>query len=76
MPTVLRSRGYAVFFFSHEGNEPAHMHVRKGDGIAKCWLGPVRLAYSEGFKEQELRAILKLLAEHEAELIRAWHEIE
>ena len=76
MPTVLRIRGFKVFFFSEEGNEPVHVHVRKGDGVAKFWLDPVRLEYNDGFKKQELRVIIAMLEEHEAELIQAWNEIE
>ena len=76
MPTVLRIRGFKVFFFSEEGNEPVHVHVRKGDGVAKFWLDPVKLEYNDGFKKQELRAIIAILEEHETELIQAWNEIE
>lgn len=76
MPTLLRIRGFRVFFFSNEGNEPAHVHVRKGDGVAKFWLGPVKLAINDGFKKSELQIIVKILEEHEAELIRKWNEIE
>ena len=76
MPTVLRVRGYKFFFFSHEGSEPAHMHIWKGGSAAKFWLGPVRLAFNDGFKKQELRTIIQILEEHEPELIRAWNEIE
>ncbi|WP_291603203.1 DUF4160 domain-containing protein [Bradyrhizobium sp.] len=28
MPTVLRWRSYRAFFYSNEGNEPPHVHVR------------------------------------------------
>jgi len=76
MPTVLRVRGFNFFFFSHEGNEPADIHVRKGDGVAKFWLGPVKLDYNLGFKKQEIGVIIKILEQNEAELIRAWNEIE
>jgi len=76
MPTVLRIRGFKFFFFSQEGNEPAHIHVHKGDGAAKFWLNPVKLEYNDGFKKQELRAIIEILERHEAGLIRAWNEIE
>ncbi len=76
MPTVLRVRGFKFFFFSHEGNEPVHIHVRKGDGAAKFWLDPVSLEYADGFKKQELRAIVRILERHERELIRAWNEFE
>ncbi|HEY5298802.1 MAG TPA: DUF4160 domain-containing protein [Verrucomicrobiae bacterium] len=76
MPTVLRIRGFKFFFFSQEGNKPAHIHVNKGGGSAKFWLRPVKLEYNDGFKKQELRAIIEILERHEAELIQAWNEIE
>ena len=76
MPIVLRTRGFSFFFFSHEGSEPAHIHVKKGDGAAKFWLNPVKLAYNDGFKRQELRALISIWEEREAQLIRAWNEIE
>ena len=41
--------GYAFYFFSNENNEPAHVHVRKGDGLVKYWLEPsVALADDNG----------------------------
>lgn len=76
MPTVLRIRGFKFFFFSQEGNEPPHIHVGKGDGAAKFWLDPVKLANNSGFKKAELSAIIGIVERHEAELLRAWNEIE
>jgi hypothetical protein len=38
MPTLLRVEGFRFFFFSNEGQEPPHVHVSKGDGVAKLWL--------------------------------------
>jgi len=76
MPTALRIRGFKVFFFSEEGNEPVQVHVWKGGGTAKFWLDPVRLAYAEGFKKQELGTIIRILEAHESELIEAWNELE
>jgi hypothetical protein len=43
MPTLLRVEGFRFFFFTNESQEPPHVHVRKGDGLAKLWLTPVRL---------------------------------
>jgi hypothetical protein len=40
MPTVLRADGFRFFFYANEGNEPAHIHVRKAEGEAKFWLTP------------------------------------
>lgn len=35
MPTVLRSGPYRVYFYSHEPNEPPHVHVERDDLDAK-----------------------------------------
>jgi len=58
-PKVIKNRieGFAFYFFSNENNEPMHVHVRKGDGMAKFWIEPsVLLADENGrMKVQELR---------------------
>ncbi len=38
MPTILMIRGWRVFFYANEGNEPIHVHCRKGDRECKYWL--------------------------------------
>ena len=38
MPTVLLVRGWRVFFYADEGNEPVHVHAKKGDAECKLWL--------------------------------------
>jgi hypothetical protein len=50
MPTLLNVEGFRFYFFSLEGREPPHVHVRKGSGKAKFWLAPVQLVYSRGLK--------------------------
>ena len=72
MPTVLRSGPYRVYFFSHEPNEPAHVHVDRNDLSAKFWLQPVALVRNFGFPAHELRRIRALIDEHEASLLEAW----
>jgi hypothetical protein len=46
MPTVLRNAGYRFYFYSHEPNEPAHVHVDNAGCTAKFWLEPIALAGS------------------------------
>ena len=48
---------FRFHFFTREGQEPPHIHIRKGDTIAKYGLTPVRLDLSEGFNPAELRRI-------------------
>ena len=44
MPTVLRDGPYRFYFYSHELNEPPHVHIDRDDLSAKFWLEPVSLA--------------------------------
>jgi hypothetical protein len=74
VPTVLRLRGYRFFFFSHEGTEPAHIHVESGDCYAKFWLQPVELARSVGYNSPELTRLRRLVAAHEGLFLEKWHE--
>ena len=55
MPTVLRSGPYRVYFYSHESNEPAHVHIDRDQASCKFWLWPVGLAGNLGSRAPELR---------------------
>ena len=74
MPTILREGPYRFYFYSHEPNEPPHVHVDGGDSTLKAGLDPVALAKQRGFRPHEINAILLLVAEHRAALLEAWHE--
>ena len=74
MPTVLRVGPYRIYFWSHEPNEPPHVHVDRDANSAKFWLGPVRFARNFSFSSVELRRIERIVAEHEQELLEAWHD--
>lgn len=73
MPTVLREDGFRVYFFSHEPNEPPHVHIDRGGGSAKFWLDPPALARSAGFSARELNRVLSLVRENRSRLLEAWH---
>jgi hypothetical protein len=72
MPTVLRSGPYRVYFFSHEPNEPPHVHVDRDDQSAKFWLVPVGLARNLGFSAHELKRVEALIRANEQLLLEAW----
>jgi hypothetical protein len=73
MPTVLRIGPYRFYFFSHEANEPPHVHVDADSSTAKFWLSPVQLSRAVGFSAHEVRVIQKLVEEHEREIMEAWN---
>jgi len=75
MPTVLRIDGYRYFFYSNESNEPAHVHVEKGEGEAKIWLEPsIVVAYCIGFSSREQNSIMELTRENSLFFIQKWYE--
>jgi hypothetical protein len=74
MPAVLREDGYRFFFWSNEGDEPPHIHVRAGRSTAKFWLDPVGYAKSHRFAAHELRRVQSLVQQHRTELLRAWND--
>jgi hypothetical protein len=72
MPTVLVSGPYRFYFYSHEPNEPAHIHVDRDDKSAKFWLSPVRLARNYGFSPREQNKIESLVKQNQKLLMEAW----
>jgi hypothetical protein len=69
---VLRVGRYRFFFFSNEGQELAHIHVKAGGDQAKFWLDPIDLASSYGFRAHELNEIEQIIEQHQEQLIEAW----
>jgi hypothetical protein len=74
MPIVLRVGRYRFFFFSNEGIEPAHIHVKAGGDEAKFWLDPIEVASNYGFRAHELNEIQRIVKAHQVELTEAWNE--
>ncbi|MCT0224216.1 DUF4160 domain-containing protein [Synechococcus sp. CS-1328] len=74
MPTILRSGPYRFYFYSHELNEPPHVHVDRDQASCKVWLAPVALSSSLGFKAKELHEIERLVSMNRAILLKAWEE--
>lgn len=73
MPKILQSGPYRFYFYSHEPNEPAHIHVDRDDLSAKFWLQTVELARNFGFSPRELRKIRAIIVQHRAMFLEAWH---
>ena len=77
MPVVFRYEGYRFFFYSNEGDprQPLHIHVRKGDAVAKLWLEPnPEVAESYKLSAHELKELLGVAIEHRDEIERYWNE--
>jgi hypothetical protein len=74
VPTVLRWGPYRAFFYSNEGDEPAHIHVRSSDKEAKFWLHDLNVAVNVGFPAHEIGDIIRHLRQNRAALLSAWNE--
>ena len=74
MPTVMRIGPFRFYFYSHEPNEPPHIHVDRGEATIKVWLDSIEVAKSRGFRAHEIGDIVELVDEHRARLLEAWHE--
>jgi hypothetical protein len=73
MPTVVKIGGYRLYFYSHEPNEPPHIHVDKADLSAKLWLTPPSVARNYGFSAKELGDLIRLVRDNRNRLLEAWH---
>ena len=73
MPTALRTGPYRFYFYSHEPNEPPHVHVDRDALSAKFWLIPVALVRNFGFSAKELARVESLVEANRDELLEAWN---
>ena len=74
MPAILRIGAYRFYFYSHEPNEPPHIHIDRDKLTAKFWLQPVSLAQNIGFPAKELRKLQSMTIENQTQLLEAWYE--
>lgn len=74
MPTILRIGAYRFYFYSHEPNEPPHIHIDRDNLTAKFWLQSVSLAQNIGFPAKELRKLQSIVIENQTQLLEAWYE--
>jgi len=74
MQTVIKIKGFRFFFFSLEGNEPAHIHIEQAGRYAKFWLEPVQLAKSDGFRSFEISELRKLAEDNKELFKERWNE--
>ncbi|MEA1051806.1 DUF4160 domain-containing protein [Lamprobacter modestohalophilus] len=74
MPTILRIKGLRFHFYSDEGTEPAHIHIRSAEGECKFWLSPIALARNRGIPAHQLRDIERIVFDNQAFLLEQFHE--
>ncbi len=73
MPTILRKGSYRFYFYSHEPNEPPHIHVDSQNLSAKFWLKPIGLVRNIGFNAHELRILRDIITENQEMFLEVWN---
>ena len=77
MPTVLVVRGWRLFFYANEGNEPIHIHARNGGAECKFWLladtFDIEEAWSYGMNPRLRREIRRIVFDHFDLIVDEWH---
>ena len=74
-PVVLRQGPYSVIIYTRD-HPPAHVHVKSAGKEARVRLNPVEMTDNWGFRPAEARAVLKLIQDHQRELLDKWAEID
>ena len=74
MPTVLIFEAYRFYFYSHEPNEPPHIHIDRDNLSAKFWLSPISLAKNIEFSAKQLRKIESLVSANQQKFLEAWYD--
>lgn len=77
MPVVYRFGPSRFFFHSNENQaiqEPPHIHVRSGDGIAAYWLAPVSVRDSRGYTPREIARIRWIVVASRETMLRQWND--
>lgn len=80
MPTILFVKGWRVFFYANEGDEPIHVHCQKGERECKYWLDrgnfAVEEAYSYNMSSKDKREIKQIIFEHFEVIEDEWDKFQ
>ena len=63
MPTIT-IEGFKFRFYSSDVNEPPHVHILRGENLAKIWLTSLAVEYNYGYNDRELNRIVRLTKEN------------
>ncbi|MBW4681743.1 MAG: DUF4160 domain-containing protein [Microcoleus vaginatus WJT46-NPBG5] len=78
MPTVLKKDGFSIRIYPND-HLPSHVHVCKAEGEAKIHLGSETehpsLVKIWKMSDQDTVRALKLVSEHQVELLEKWRDI-
>lgn len=72
-------RGWRLFFYTNERNEPPHIHAQKGDTDCKFWLKTdvydIEEAYAYNLSPSSRRQIRKIIFENLDYLVAEYRRV-
>jgi hypothetical protein len=80
MPTILLIMGWRFFFYANEGNEPIHIHCKKGDIDCKYWLDrenfAIEEAYAYNISSKDRRKVKRIIFEYFEFIEQEWEQFQ
>lgn len=73
-PTIIRPRNYQVMIFTND-HPPAHVHVRRAGNEARISLDPIEVMDNYGFRNREIKQILRIIEDNQTLLLTEWDNI-
>lgn len=73
-PVARRQGAFKADFYSIDCDEPPHVHVRSGEGVAKIWLIPVSVQWERWAHKSTGRRAVRFVEETVVSLLRRWEE--
>lgn len=77
-PTIVFTRGWRLFFYSNENDEPMHIHAKKGNAECKFWLHSdmfeIEEAYNYNLTPVLRREIRQIIYFHFSDIVEAWEK--
>ncbi len=71
--TLLRIGAFRFYFYSHEPNEPPHVHIDRGEASIKIWLESLDVAKNRGFRAHEIADVVQMVRANRERFLEAWH---
>ncbi|MCQ2594576.1 MAG: DUF4160 domain-containing protein [Treponemataceae bacterium] len=79
MPSILKIRGYCIYFWSNENEEPIHVHIAKGipvENATKLWItkdgGCIEANNNSHIPEKELKILSRIISANFFVIMSAW----
>lgn len=73
MPTV-NIEGYKFRFWASDRCEPPHVHIVRGERMAKIWIQSAIVEYNRGYDGPELNRLIRLTRQNQENLLEVWNE--